>query len=215
MQMKLPLIRCAIVKMITNRRKFHRIPVEEKCIVKIDGVDLECSLVDQSITGAKIAGLDFLVIPYGKELSVHYDDEVFEAIVRGVTRNDKNEMLIGIERAETADPDSIDKDAMLLNCYLRHEGNLMVCIPISVEADSRVRVQLWDGMQFPINFTALVTMNRTERYQSLMKGSDLSMIADLYGIKNVPMSRLLDTLFEFEFGQLSNCTAKETCTTSY
>ena len=212
MQMEFLLIRCVIVKMITNRRKFHRIPVEEKCIVKIDGVDLECSLVDQSITGAKIAGLDFLVIPYGKELSVHYDEEVFQAVVRGVTRNDKNEMLIGIERSETADPDSIDKDAMLLNCYLRHEGNLMVCIPISVEADSRVRVQLWDGMQFPISFTALVTMNRTERYKSLMKGSDLSMIADLYGIKNVPMSRLLDTLFEFEFGQLSNCSAKETCT---
>jgi len=79
-------------------------------------------------------------------------------------------MLIGIERSETADPDSIDKDAMLLNCYLRHEGNLMVCIPISVEADSRVRVQLWDGMQFPINFTALVTMNRT-RCSSLNSGN--------------------------------------------
>lgn len=197
--------------MITNRRKFHRIPVEEKCIVRIDGVDLECHLVDQSITGAKIAGLDFLVIPYGKPLSIIYDDESFDAIIRGVTRDEKNEMLIGIERSETADPDSIDKEAMLLNCYIRHEGNLMVCIPISVEADGRIRVQLWDGKQFPLNFTALVTMNRTERYKSLMKGSDLSMIADLYGIKDVPMARLLDTLFEFEFGELANCNAKETC----
>jgi len=68
--------------MITNRRKFHRIPVDERCIVKIDGVDLECTLVDQSITGAKIAGLDFLVVPYGKKLSIHYDDEVFDAVVR-------------------------------------------------------------------------------------------------------------------------------------
>ena len=203
-----PLFRFAIVKMITNRRKFHRIPVEEMCIAKIDGVDLECTLIDQSITGAKIAGLDFLVIPYGKALSIHHDDEGFDAVIRGVTRNEKNEMLIGIERSETADPDTLDKDAMLLNCYIRHEGNLMVCIPISVEADGRVRVQLWDGMQFPINFTALVTMNRTERYKSLMKGSNLSMIADLYGITDVPMNRLLDTLFEFEFGHLSNCNAK-------
>ena len=197
--------------MITNRRKFHRIQVEEKCIVRIDGVDLECHLVDQSITGAKIAGLDFLVIPYGKPLSIIYDDESYDAIIRGVTRAEKNEMLIGIERSETADPDSIDKEAMLLNCYIRHEGNLMVCIPISVEADGRIRVQLWDGKQFPLNFTALVTMNRTERYKSLLKGSDLSMIADLYGIKDVPMARLLDTLFEFEFGELANCNAKETC----
>ncbi len=196
--------------MITNRRKFHRIPVEEKCIAKIDGADLECTLVDQSITGAKIAGLDFLVVPYGKPLSIHYDGEVFEAIIRGVTRNDKNEMLIGIERAETAEPDTIEQDAMLLNCFIRHEGNLMVCIPISVQADQRVLIQLWDGMQFPISFSALVTMNRRERYQSLMKGSNLSMIGDLYGIKDVPMSQLLDALFEFEFGQLSNCTAKAT-----
>ncbi len=199
--------------MITNRRKFHRISVDEKCSVRIDGVDLECSLVDQSITGAKIAGLDFLVIPYGKPLSVHFGSESFDAVIRGVTRNEKNEMLIGIERVETAKGDSPDEEAMLLNCYLRHEGNLMVCIPISVEADNRVRVQLWDGMQFPINFTALVTMNRTERYESLMKGSDLSMIADLYGIKDVPLSRLLDTLFEFEFGVLSNCNAKAACST--
>ncbi len=194
--------------MITNRRKFHRIPVDEKCIAKIDGVDLECTLLDQSITGAKIAGLDFLVVPYGKPVSIHYDDEVFDAVIRGVTRNDKQEMLIGIERAENADRETLDQDAMLLNCFIRHEGNLMVCIPISVDPDKRVRIQLWDGMQFPINFSALVTMNRRERYQSLLKGSNLSMIADLYGIKDVPMSQLLDTIFEFEFGQLSNCTAK-------
>jgi hypothetical protein len=199
--------------MITNRRKFHRISVEEKCVVKIDDVELECNLVDQSINGAKIAGLDFLVIPYGKTLTVYFGSESFEAVIRGVTRNEKNEMLIGIERAETAEPETLDKEAMLLNCYLRHEGNLMVCIPISVEADNRVRVQLWDGMQFPINFSALVTMNRTERYESLMKGSDLAMMADLYGIKDVPMSRLLDTLFEFEFGVLANCNAKASCST--
>jgi hypothetical protein len=209
--MKPPTLRPTIAKMITNRRKFHRIPVEETCTVKIDGVDLECKLVDQSITGAKVSGLDFLVIPYGKSLSVHYDDEVFDAVIRGVTRNDKNEMLIGIERAENTDPDTLNETAMLLNCYLRHEGNLMVCIPISVDADNRVKVQLWDGMQFPINFSALVTMNRTERYQSLIKGSDLAMIAELYGLKDVPMSKMLDALFEFEFGSLPNCNAKETC----
>lgn len=200
--------------MTTNQRKFHRIPVEEKCIVQIDGVDLECKLVDQSITGAKIAGLEFLVIPYGKALSVRYDDEVFDAVVRGVTRDDQSKMLIGVERAELVDLSSISEEAMLLNCYLRHEGNLMVCIPISVEADGRVLVQLWDGKQFPINFTALVTMSRAERYQSLMKGSDLAMIADLYGIKDVPMSNLLDALFDFEFGKLANCNAKETCLSS-
>ena len=195
--------------MLTNRRKFHRIPVDEKCNVTIDGAKLECALVDQSINGAKIAGLNFLVVPFGKILTVEHCDESFEAVVRGVTRDDKGDMLIGIQRSETVDDDCDNNEAMLLNCFIRHEGSLMVCIPINVEPDGRVKIQLWDGMQFPINYTALETMNRTERYKSLMSGSNLKMIAELYGLGSVPMSQLADKIFEFEFGVLENCYAKQ------
>lgn len=195
--------------MLTNRRKFHRIPVDEKCVVEIDGANLDCSLVDQSINGAKIAGLDFLVVPFGKSLVVKQDEEEFDAVIRGVTRGENQEMLIGIQRSETIDEDEENGDAMLLNCYIRHDGNMMVCIPISVEPDGRVKIQLWDGMQFPINFSALETMNRTERYTSLMSGSNLKMIAELYGLGAVPMAQLADKIFEFEFGKLENCNAKQ------
>ena len=98
---------------------------------------------------------------------------------------------------------------MLLNCFIRHEGNLMVCIPISVEPSGQVKIQLWDGMQFPIKYSALETMNRTERYASLMSGSNLKMISDLYGLGTIPMAQLADKIFEFEFGQLENCNAKQ------
>ncbi len=195
--------------MLTNRRKYHRIPVDEKCTVNVDGSKLECSLVDQSINGAKIAGLDFLVVPFGKKLSIDCDGEVFDAVIRGVTRGENNEMHIGIQRAETVDDAEHGCDAMLLNCFIRHEGNLMVCIPISVEPNGQVKVQLWDGMQFPINYSSLETMNRTERYTSLMSGSNLKMIADLYGLGSVPMAQIADKIFEFEFGKLENCNAKQ------
>ena len=195
--------------MLTNRRKFHRISVDEKCVVTIDGANLDCSLVDQSINGAKIAGLDFLVVPFGKKLTVKQDGEEFEAVIRGVTRGENNEMLIGIQRSDTLKQDEIKGDSVLLNCYIRHDGNMMVCIPVSVEPDGRVKIQLWDGMQFPINYSALETMNRTERYTSLMAGSNLRMIADLYGLGSVPMAELVDKIFEFEFGHLENCNAKQ------
>ena len=195
--------------MITNRRKYHRITVDEKCVVTIDGATLDCSLVDQSINGAKIAGLDFLVVPFGKVITVKVDDESFEAVIRGVTRDEAGKMLIGIQRSETVDDADESSDAMLLNCFIRHDGNLMVCIPINVEPDGRVKIQLWDGMQFPINYSALETMNRTERYTSLMTGSNLKMIAELYGLGSVPMSQLADKIFEFEFGSLHNCNAKQ------
>ncbi len=195
--------------MLTNRRKFHRIPVDEKCTVNVDGAKLECSLIDQSINGAKIAGLDFLVVPFGKKLSIDCDGEVFEAVIRGVTRGENSEMHIGIQRAETIDESEQSSDAMLLNCFIRHEGNLMVCIPISAQPDGYVKVQLWDGMQFPIRYSSLETMNRTERYTSLMSGSNLKMIADLYGFGAVPMAHAADKIFEFEFGKLENCNAKQ------
>lgn len=195
--------------MLTNRRKYHRIPVDEKCTVIVDGARLECNLIDQSINGAKIAGLDFLVVPFGKQVTVSCDGEEFEAVIRGVTRGENDEMHIGIQRAETVDDSAQTGDAMLLNCFIRHEGNLMVCIPLSVEPNGQVKIQLWDGMQFPINYSALQTMNRTERYSSLMSGSNLKMIADLYGLGSVPMAQAADKIFEFEFGKLENCNAKQ------
>lgn len=195
--------------MLTNRRKFHRIAIEQKCSVTIDGSKLDCTLVDQSINGAKIAGLDFLVIPFEKKLTVTEDGEAFEAVIRGVTRDENGEMLIGIQRAETVDENEENGDAMLLNCYLRHDGNMMVCIPLSVEPDGRVKIQLWDGMQFPINYSALETMNRSERYLSLMTGSNLKMIAELYGLGSLPLTQMADKIFEFEFGVLESCNAKQ------
>lgn len=196
--------------MLTNRRKFHRISVDHDCVVVIDGAKLQCTLVDQSINGAKIAGLDFLVVPFGKTLQVNEDGQEFDAVIRGVTRDEKGKMLIGIQRAETVDQNENNGEAMLLNCYIRHDGNMMVCIPLSVEPDGRVKIQLWDGMQFPINYSALETMNRAERYQSLMTASNLKMIAELYGLGSLPMAQLADTIFEFEFGALENCNAKQT-----
>lgn len=195
--------------MLTNRRKFHRIPIDEKCIVEVDGARLECSLVDQSINGAKITGLDFLVVPFGKRLSIDCDGQAFEAVIRGVTRGENNEMHIGIQRAETIDDSEKNSEAMLLNCFIRHEGNMMVCIPISIDSSGDVKIQLWDGMQFPIKYSALITMNRTERYTSLMTGSNLKMIADLYGLGTIPMAQMADKIFEFEFGKLENCNAKQ------
>ena len=195
--------------MLTNRRKYHRISIDEKCTVSVDGAKLSCSLVDQSINGAKIAGLDFLVVPFGKTISVNCEGEEFEAVIRGVTRDEKGDMQIGIQRSETVNDADENSGAMLLNSFIRHEGNLMVCIPISVEPSGQVKIQLWDGMQFPINFSALETMSRTERYTSLMTGSNLKMIADLYGLGNIPMAQLADRIFEFEFGTLENCNAKQ------
>lgn len=195
--------------MLTNRRKFHRIPIDEKCIVDVDGARLECSLVDQSIDGAKITGLDFLVVPFGKRLSIDCDGEVFDAVIRSVNRGENNEMHIGIQRAETVDESEENTEAMLLNCFIRHEGNMMVCIPISIDSSGDVTIQLWDGMQFPIKYSALETMNRTERYKSLMTGSNLKMIADLYGLGAIPMAQAADKIFEFEFGKMENCNAKQ------
>jgi len=195
--------------MLTNRRKFLRISVNEECVVNVDGVNLDCKLIDQSINGAKIAGLNFLVVPFGKRLTLQLDQEEIEAVVRGVTRNDDNEMLIGIQRIETVDENEEDHDAMLLNCYIRHEGSMMVCIPISIQPDGRVKIQLWDGTQFPIAYSALSTMNRAERYESLMSGSNIKIIAELYGLPTTPMTELVDRIFDFEFGALSNCNAKK------
>jgi hypothetical protein len=195
--------------MLTNRRKFHRIPVDQRCIARIDGANLECTLIDQSINGAKLAGLDFLVIPFEKTLTVVEDGEEFEAVIRGVTRSEEGEMLIGIQRADTVDDTEENGDAMLLNCFIRHDGNMMVCIPLNIEPDGRVKIQLWDGMQFPINYSALETMNRSERYSSLMSGSNLKMIAELYGLGGIPLSETADKIFEFEFGYLENCNAKQ------
>lgn len=190
-----------------NRRKYHRIPAHlEACTVRVDNVELKGSIVDESISGAGITGLDLLVMPYNKPLSVKYRDESFEANARHIGRQPDGQFNLGvIRRTELKPEDTADSPAMLINCYVQHGDAYVICMPIIIESDSQVLIQLWDGVQFRVPRSQLSPKSRLERYAMLDDLGCLQYTTEMYGLKSVSPEIDRKQLFEYEFGQYAHC----------
>jgi hypothetical protein len=194
--------------MFTNRRKYQRIAShKEECSVIVDNRELRGFLVDESINGAGVAGVDFLMIPNGQPLQVRHRDTEFFGNVRFVSRDENGCVQVGVSRSEELIPLSVDENAMLLNCYIQHQNQLIVCIPIAMKNDRIVRVQLFDGMQFDTLRDSLLSFTRTERFKQLGDQGRLDFTCGLYGLgedsKDAKVRR--QEVFEFEFGVMKQC----------
>ena len=139
--------------MSANRRKFSRINSDgEECSVIIDGCEMLGSLADESIDGARIAGLDFLMIPHGKPIAIQHRDGNFFANIRNLERDpETDQIIIGVSRNDELRELKDPTDAMLLNAFLCYDGHLIACIPVTMKSRTLVTVQLWDGMNFDVH----------------------------------------------------------------
>ena len=189
--------------MQSNRREFHRIPASGcPCEVSVDGVKLAGMLRDESISGARVSGLNLLMLPLNRKLQVSTRDGDFEGYVRNVARDENNLMDVGLRRVENAKEVEEESFAMLLNCFVEFQGNLVICVPLELQDDGVARVQLWDGKQFQIPVSTLVSLTRTERYEQLNDPAKLRFSADLYGFGPAATQHMV---FEFEFGKMAAC----------
>lgn len=172
----------------------------------MDSVQLNGSIVDESIAGAAIAGLDLLMMAYDKGLTVVHREEQFEANARRVSREDDGRFNLGVIRRDSiSDDDVVEDSAMLINCYVKLRDTLAICAPIEIENATQVLVQLWDGMQFRVDKSLLSPMTRAERYQMLSQSDVLQTAMNMYGF--APSSSFYDQrrVFEHEFGIYRDC----------
>lgn len=190
-----------------NRRKFHRIPASrEPCVVKVDNLQLTGILADESISGAKIANLDLLMMPYNKALTLEHRDGVIDVRARNAYRGEDDTFLMGVVRTETLSPEQLNESAaMLVNCYFQHQGAYVICMPIHIETQNQVLIQLWDGVQFRVPRSQLSPLTRAERFEMLGDHNCLAYTAAMYGFEIESHEYTRQKVFEHEFGAYENC----------
>lgn len=189
-----------------DRRKHQRICANnESCVVSIDDVFLEGEVVDESVSGIGVAGLDLFMMPFNKPVVVTRREGQFAANVRYVRRERDNRFNIGvIRRTELTADEAIEDSAMLINCYVNHQDWMVICIPVSVDSD-KVVVQLWDGLQFRVSRRDLVSLTRSERFEMLSDPRHLANALEMYQFaKSSPDADRL-RIFEHEFGTYKDC----------
>ena len=190
-----------------NKRQFLRMSSKpEPCTVAVDQSRIPGLIIEESISGAKLTDLDLLTMPFNKALTLEYRDQQVAAHARNTLRDENNKFILGVVRAESMDPEQNEPtSAMLINCYVQHGEACVICMPIQIESDSQVLIQLWDGVQFRVPRTRLIPMSRVERFRFLQDPKSLEYTAALYGFElNSPQSSA-QAVFEYEFGMYDGC----------
>lgn len=195
---------------MNNRRKFHRIPSStqpDSCTVLVDNVQLQGSIGDESITGAKLADLDLLMLPYDKEFSLKYRDQTVSVRARHVSRLPSGSFVVGVIRNDALESAQFaNKSAMLINCYVKHGAAFVICMPIHIESEEKTLIQLWDGVQFRVPRSQLCPLTRMERFEMLLHNERcLDYTASMYGFNNPTREMNRHQIFEHEFGTYHNC----------
>ncbi len=172
----------------------------------VDNVKLDGGIVDESISGVGITGLDLLMMPYNKPLVVEYREGSFDANARHIGRQPNGQLSLGvIRRTELKNEDVADSAAMLVNCYVKHGDAHVICMPILLESDSHVLIQLWDGIQFRVPRSNLSPRSRLERFAMLEDLGCLQYTTAMYGFESVSPSFDRQQIFEYEFGNYAEC----------
>lgn len=178
----------------------------EPCVITVDGVTFEGMVADESISGAKIVDLDLLMMPYNKELQLTDRGSTISVNARNATRSENNKFELGVIRTELLGDDSNeDSSAMLINCYVQHGDACVICMPIHIESEDQIVIQLWDGVQFRVPRTQLRPMSRIERYEMLADPHSLQYTVAMYGIKPGSPCEDRKNVFDYEFGSCSDC----------
>lgn len=176
--------------------------------MKIDGVEslgrMFGSSLKQPDGSIRVEGLNLLTLAHNKRLSIARSDGQFPCYSRSVHRCDDGTLALQgyLDRPHKRDA---PQTAMLLNCYIRLESSVIICMPVEFEDDAMARVQLWDNMQFRIPQTSLSGMTRVERYQSLGQEDNLQAACETYGFRRTDAQQDRNRVFLFEFGEIEDC----------
>lgn len=203
--------------MENNRRKFSRIAVnEETCNVTINGHSYHAKLVDQSIGGFRIEGLNLLMLPDNVPIVLEFDGETTEVVCRNVKRVDDNSFAVGLQRTDvkkkTEDEESTEiTPQVFINSYVKLDETFKtLCWPLAV-ADSKLVVEVAGGKEFKVGMGKIQTFTKKERLSDLRKSNDsLKRLVELYTLTTGQIISVIpEAIVDFEFGPNNRlCVAK-------
>ena len=147
-----------------NRRKFLRLNTDrQQCNVRLGIGESAGFVVDESIEGLRIGGLDLLILFADQKVTVEYDGESIVGRCRSVSRGDGGYFEVGIHRE--GDDYTEDPKSILLNTFMKFDGKSVTCVPMGVTQDDDVQIKLINGKEFTVSLPthASRTLGRTLR----------------------------------------------------
>ncbi len=174
--------------MSQNRRKFIRIDAgNAPCHVTIGQARSEATMVNESIYGLCIGGLDIMFLSANQLMVVEYESDRIVGRAKSASRDSDGRFQIGILKSDD-EPDR-DITQILINSFMDFVGFKVVCIPIGLKPDGKILIRLIDGKEFSVEKSKIMQMTRYEREAELSE--DLTMLGrllKLYSVMNPSMN---------------------------
>lgn len=166
-------------QMDLNRRKFLRLNADrQQCIVRLGIGESGGFLIDESIEGLRVGGLDLLILFADQKVAVEINDELIVGRCRSVSRSDGGYFEVGIHR-ERDDYDG-DSQSLLLNSFMKFDGNSVTCVPLGLVGDDEVRIRLINGKEFTVMRNQIFQLTRQERLEELCDEEALAKVMQVY-----------------------------------
>lgn len=210
-----------------NDRRYSRIPCGGvPCVVESDGHEAECVLLDESIGGYRIKGIDPMFLPRHQRMRLVHRDEVIEVVCTNVSRDDGKEFTIGLQRYETSVATVCDDDFGTANPFAKKtdpetcpqkspevEGTLIkpfVCLRdqvgigceiLEIRDQGKVLVEIFGQKQFEVSISAVRSLCRGERHAELLQETDVAWLASVYSHgQETAIAATVDVILDHEFG---------------
>ncbi len=152
--------------MIANRRKYVRIKANRNpCQFELNGMESNCVVVDESIEGIRVSGLDLTRLSLDQKITIHYKGVTIIGRCRSISRNPDGTFRVGVFR-ESAEYEHAHK-AFLLNTFMRCNRFEIVCTVNETIGTDQLHVELLDGKTFVLDRDRVIKRTRTERHAKL------------------------------------------------
>lgn len=169
------------------------------CLVKIDGGRDVGILIDASDEGLRIGGLDLLILFADQVVTVDYDDQEFVGRCRVVSRDENWLFQVGVFQ----ETESYQKShrSLLINSFFRAHNQSVVCAPLFVENEQKIRIQFLNGERANVRRTELIQLTRGERMEQLCDSRLLWSAMKFYSMDNSANEFTnRERVLNFEFG---------------
>lgn len=179
--------------------RFHRDPVA--CTVTIDGHSQAGFIVEESIGGIRVNGLQFHRLRFNEKVKIETEDQVINGFCRNLDFDESGRFGVGILCDENAG--DRQQGGQLLAWFLKHNQRSFVCFPLEV-GKTKCRVRLIDGKEFTLPLDSVESKTRSKRRAELSGDlAFLTTLKQLYRIKETspPYSpdELIDVITKHEF----------------
>ena len=152
--------------MNSNRRQSIRISGgNAPCRVRLEESETPAHIIDESIHGLSVGGLNLLILFQDQTIQVEYEGQWIFGRCRSAARDSVGSIRVGILKCD--EPSQVAPIRILLNSYIEYGGHKLVCLPVSEMPNEQVVIRFPDGKEFPVNRNTLTQMTRYERLEEL------------------------------------------------